>query len=357
MFPDFVNAVTTRSSKSLTAVMYLLFLFTIGGISLDLRRDRVDYRRSADDRLTIERCPVVVEVSLKRRTRHENNSAKNEGGVTFPQDIAETTLASRCTCNRMLEIHCTGGLTSLPQPLSPVISDRSNDVGDNDENDYRQHYHERHWRPAVDTTKAWSLFHASGQLIAALPAMAFIDMPVRRIVLNFNPIGDRLDSSAFRGIGLVLHELYLGACRIRSLRVEMLHGLVQLRRLQLWANAIDTIPQGLFRRSRNLHELVMWGNHIEEIEERTFEGLRRLQRLDLDRNRIKKIDIRAFNAMTELELLRLSGNSIHVVTAESFSRLSNLKVFISSVFYSHVYVHYNELNPNRHLIGGRKLNW
>jgi len=78
-------------------------------------------------------------------------------------------------------------------------------------------------------------------------APAFKNVPSRRLVLSFNDLHDRLHADAFRGnLSEILRELYLGACRLRSLPVGLLDNMSNLVVLQLWHNHIRHIPAGLF---------------------------------------------------------------------------------------------------------------
>jgi len=66
-------------------------------------------------------------------------------------------------------------------------------------------------------------------------------------MLNFNSIEDRLSADAWSHLGDVLHELYLGGCRLRSLPGRLLDNMRQLRYLHLWNNDITVIPSQFFQ--------------------------------------------------------------------------------------------------------------
>jgi len=72
-------------------------------------------------------------------------------------------------------------------------------------------------------------------------------MQVRKIVLNFNLIDDRVHSDAFSHLGSVLQELYLGDCRLQSLPRSLFDHMHQLRYLHLWNNHITVIPARFFQ--------------------------------------------------------------------------------------------------------------
>ena len=75
-----------------------------------------------------------------------------------------------------------------------------------------------------------------------------------------------LHAHAFGGftLGLALRELYLGACQLRHLPLQLVRDLVALRRLHLWANELELLPSGMFNQpaggGHNLVELTLWGN-------------------------------------------------------------------------------------------------
>ena len=165
------------------------------------------------------------------------------------------------------------------------------------------------------------------QNIYEIRTAAFYHLHVRRIDLNFNPIGFNLDVNAFAGVESVLERLSLGNCSLPYLRSGLLIGMNNLLVLQLWNNHIDTIPAGFFRSSTpQLEELELWGNHISQLNDNTFLGLSRLRRLDLDRNRIKEISRNMFQHFPKLESLYLGENNIVSIYADTFKDLPNLRL-------------------------------
>ena len=156
---------------------------------------------------------------------------------------------------------------------------------------------------------------------------AFYNLKVRRIDLNFNPIGFNLDVNAFAGVERVLERLSLGNCSLPYLRSGLLMGMERLIVLQLWKNRIDTIPAGFFRSSTpQLQELELWGNQIRQLNANTFLGLSRLRRLDLDRNRITDLSRHMFQHLPRLESLHLGENQIVTLYADTFLDLPNLRL-------------------------------
>jgi len=70
---------------------------------------------------------------------------------------------------------------------------------------------------------------------------------VRKIVLNFNAINDRLTTGAWSGVERVLQELQLAECQIQTLPVGFLNDMFELRSLHLWNNKISTIAPNFFK--------------------------------------------------------------------------------------------------------------
>ena len=170
--------------------------------------------------------------------------------------------------------------------------------------------------------------YMSRQSITELPVGVFSNLNVVSLVLNFNPIGDAIETSpnAFGVLGAHLQELQLGGCQIHTLPTNFLSGLEELKFLHLWGNMITTILPGNFKEAIKLRELLLWGNQIEELYEDSFVGLFNLRRLDLDRNNITVLKKDTFRNLLELEVLHLGENSIKALHSETFTYLENLKV-------------------------------
>jgi len=203
--------------------------------------------------------------------------------------------AGRCWCSPLLEVHCEN-LVSVPH----IDVAMANSM----------------WNSGV----TYRGLYLNRQHITSLPRAAFSSLPVNRIVLNFNNIGDNIDPDSFLDVddlrvrhtrhslqeGKVnppfntsapstlqslsehkqnmtsrpgpeqaknrhikryferssveesLTELFMGACQITSLHVSLFRKLYNLRRLHLWANKIETIPVRMFRHNSQLVELSLF---------------------------------------------------------------------------------------------------
>jgi len=171
----------------------------------------------------------------------------------------------------------------------------------------------------------YSAIYMSRQQISSLPAAAFRQLRVSRIVLNFNPIGARLSEDALRGLETSVRELELGGCQLTELPVTLLDGMTSLRRLHLWANRIRHIPGGFFGGADQLRELLLWGNELEKLDALTLGGLWNLRRLDLDGNRLTAVGKDTFRHLLELHSLRLNDNMVDALYAKTFVYMESLK--------------------------------
>jgi len=128
------------------------------------------------------RCFDVVRVLLVVQFFEVESSTKSTAVCPVRPIAAESEPQGDCQCSVLNEIQCRG-LSVVPE-----IDVNATYVG-------RQTYR--------------SLYLAS-QHIRRLPAAAFAALNVRRIVLDFNPIGDRIDRRAFSGTVDTAHLARLG---------------------------------------------------------------------------------------------------------------------------------------------------
>lgn len=205
-----------------------------------------------------------------------------------------TNYTGRCCCTPLLDIRCEQ-LNSIPEFSS-------------------------------DGALTYSGIYMADQRIVEVPDKVFQNLKVRKIMLNFNQIEDKLSSKAFKGLERTVQELYLGDCKIRSLPEGLFEKMEEMKYVHLWQNQIKRIPPYFFKDCVNLRELILWGNQIEKIDSHTFSGLSKLRKLDLDRNRIQTLTKDAFRNLRELEVLHIGENRIKLLPADSFIYIVNLKV-------------------------------
>jgi len=95
---------------------------------------------------------------------------------------AEAAAVPRCVCAAGGDIRCHGGVSALPKLVV------------------------EHVRHAEESGTSFAGFYAARQDIGGVPAFAFAELPVDRIVLNFNPIGHR-QARATTALSLKSHYL------------------------------------------------------------------------------------------------------------------------------------------------------
>lgn len=208
--------------------------------------------------------------------------------------------SSGCQCTALAEIRCRG-LRAVPKfnPVPPTTA---------------------------GTPPMFCGLYMFRQSIPEVPRSAFASLRVRKIVLSFNPIDDRLSEESFDGVAEDLHELDIGGCRLRNLPEGLLRDMHRLEYLHLWGNSIEAIPRAFFRDTVELSELLLWGNLLEDLDGETFEGLTRLRRLDLDQNLIRTLSRSAFRHLRHLQVLHLGHNRIHAISYDVFQDLRSLRV-------------------------------
>jgi len=240
----------------------------------------------------------VVTAHLARSASGEMmfGSASDSSSVGLSDDCPVAVAPNRsgsCYCTTLMDIHCRD-LDAVPEFL-PFGS-------------------------------SFYGLHITRQSIVEITPEAFRNLRVTTILMNFNPIGQRLDLQAFVGLETVLQELQLGGCQIPRLREGFLTGMEELRYLHLWANLLTRIPPGVFKEATNLRELLLWGNAIDNLDDNSFAGLWNLRRLDLDRNKISTLKQDTFRHLLELEVLHLGENNINILYGETFLHMEKLKV-------------------------------
>lgn len=123
-----------------------------------------------------------------------------------------------------------------------------------------------------------------------------------------------------------LRTLTISQNSIYDLESDCLHGLVNIRKLNLSGNSIETIHDNLFDgfSGIGLQEIDFTNNHIAVIQSNSFKNLKYLVFLDLTGNILKDIDEHTFLGMTSLRRLQLCNNKIVNIYPQAFSSLANL---------------------------------
>lgn len=177
----------------------------------------------------------------------------------------------------------------------------------------------------TESKRIYNGFDAREQSIPQLPAGIFQNLLVKKIVLDFNPIGDEISAGAFDYTAEALEELSLGACGIEFLPRGLVDKMRSLHFLHLWGNRIKIIQDSYFQRLGQLQELLLWGNDITRVTDQTFTGLGQLRKLDLDDNNVTSLSQDNFKPLPNLQVLLLGNNKIPVIHGYTFKHLSNLR--------------------------------
>ena len=212
-------------------------------------------------------------------------------------NCASSSSSQACTCSVDLVVRCQGQTATHVPRFSPEVD------------------------------RVFAELNMAGANVRNLHPDDFLELRVRRVVLNGNQLGDGLTDYVFSSLGNHLTSLMLGACAIRKLPQRLLVDLTQLEVLHLWNNHIDVIPDSFFVANSELRELSLWGNRLMTIRNRTFSSLVQLRLLDLERNRITTLEHGTLShTRGALQVLRLSNNHISALSDLSFTDLHQLRI-------------------------------
>lgn len=233
---------------------------------------------------------VVVAIQVLLMTSLSSATVEELCPIAVPSGNSSTGI---CVCNTIGEIRCHG-LEEIPEFIPDGVD--------------------------------YSAIYMGNQQIANVFNGAFRNIRVKKIVLNFNPIGEQVSINALSGLEDILQELHLASCELETLPTGLILNLRRLRVLHAWNNYLEIIPNRFFRRSSNLEQLILWGNRIDNLSGDTFVGLENLRKLDLDRNRISHVSSDIFRHLVKLEVLHLGENRLSHIRENSFRFLGSLKI-------------------------------
>ncbi|XP_037080570.1 toll-like receptor 6 [Pollicipes pollicipes] len=129
-----------------------------------------------------------------------------------------------------------------------------------------------------------------------------------------------------------LRRLDLSANALQTLPAELLRTTPRLTELRLADNRLASLTPTMFRRLPQLLALDLAGNRLTSawVNSETFAGLVRLVVLDLSRNRLNQIDTSVFAGLYSLQSLQLHHNQIDALSPNAFATLSNLHTLVMS---------------------------
>lgn len=142
-------------------------------------------------------------------------------------------------------------------------------------------------------------------------------------------IMDALDQADCGGITefdlLDITRLDLALKNIIGLDVEDFRGLSNVTYLDLGANSLVDLPDGVFGDLVQLSELRLDRNALTALGDRTLDGLRNIRNLNVRVNDISDISSGAFSRLPELETVNLSHNALSSLPRDVFSGLTKLR--------------------------------
>uniref|UniRef100_A0A8C8YC27 Nyctalopin n=1 Tax=Prolemur simus TaxID=1328070 RepID=A0A8C8YC27_PROSS len=121
-----------------------------------------------------------------------------------------------------------------------------------------------------------------------------------------------------------LRRLDLAACRLFSVPERLLAELPALRELAAFDNLFRRVP-GALRGLANLTHAHLERSRIEAVASSSLQGLRRLRSLSLQANRVRAVHAGAFGDCGVLEHLLLNDNLLAALPADAFRGLRRLR--------------------------------
>jgi Leucine-rich repeat (LRR) protein len=130
-------------------------------------------------------------------------------------------------------------------------------------------------------------------------------------------------------LSINLKSLSINYCKLESIYKGIFNLMLQLNKLSLVNNDIDTIESDSFLTGpfeTHLTELYLSENKLTRIRRDYFNGLSKLKILCLDNNLIEEIDEDSFENMPRLKQLHLHSNGIQLIQNEMFLDKTELEI-------------------------------
>ncbi|KAH8297409.1 hypothetical protein KR044_011421, partial [Drosophila immigrans] len=163
----------------------------------------------------------------------------------------------------------------------------------------------------------------SNNRLNSLPVGVFKNLTrLKKLSLNYNQL--EIHWSTFRGL-LSLQKLQLKANNIRKMQDGIFHVMRNIESIELDHNGIVSLSrQGLFNLTK-LHHLSLSNNSITHIELDTWEFTQSLESLDLSHNYISEFKPQHLDCLKRLKQLNLAHNNLQYLQENTFDCVKNLE--------------------------------
>ncbi|XP_034107533.1 leucine-rich repeats and immunoglobulin-like domains protein 3 [Drosophila albomicans] len=163
----------------------------------------------------------------------------------------------------------------------------------------------------------------SNNRLISLPVGVFQNLTrLKKLALNYNQL--EFHWSTFRGL-FSLQKLQLKANNIRKMQDGIFHVMRNIESIELDHNGISSLSrQGLFNLTK-LHHLSLSNNSITHIELDTWEFTQSLESLDLSHNYISEFKPQHLDCLKRLKQLNLAHNNLQYLQENTFDCVKNLE--------------------------------
>ncbi|XP_068146174.1 leucine-rich repeats and immunoglobulin-like domains protein 3 [Drosophila tropicalis] len=154
----------------------------------------------------------------------------------------------------------------------------------------------------------------SSEALSVLPMLKTLDVSRNQLIT--------IEANSFPSMNRLGH-LILNGNDIASVAEHAFEALHNLTDLELNNNRLTSLPSGIFQNLTKLKKLALSYNHLE-INWSTFRGLLSLQKLQLKANKIRALQDGVFHVMRNIESIELDHNDISSLSRQGFFNLTKL---------------------------------
>jgi len=160
-----------------------------------------------------------------------------------------------------------------------------------------------------------------------------LGLNICRLDLSANQL-TYLPEGLFQGL-TKLQCLWLNNNQLMALPEGLFQGLTTLWYLELNNNQLRALPEGLFQGLITLQYIELYNNHLSALPEGLFQGLTALATISLSRNKLSTLPAGLFQGLTALAAISLSRNKLSDLPEGLFQELTALR---------DLYLSHNHLN-------------